>query len=197
MTPYRRPTGRQAGFGLIEVLVTLVILTLGLLGLAGTMMQGHRSELESYQRVQALVLLQDMVSRINANRHVASCYAITTDTTAGTPYLGVEASAEPDCDTVGTATQRALALRDLQEWNDLLTGAAEVSGTENVGAMVGARGCVSFNATTGTYLVSVAWQGIGQTAAAPATWNCAKGEYGDDEKLRRVASLTLKIADLD
>ena len=71
------------GFGMVEVLVTMFILLTGLLGLVKLMAHGQRSEMESYQRGQALVLLQDMVGRINANRTAAGCYAIT-DPVAGT-----------------------------------------------------------------------------------------------------------------
>lgn len=186
----------QSGFSLIEVLVTLVILLLGLLGLAGAMVHSHRAETESYQRVQATILLQDMVARINTNRKAASCYAITSDAAAGAPFLGTESTiATPTC-TVGTAAQQERAISDLAEWGDLLKGAAEVSGTANVGAMIDARGCVTYNAVTGVYLVSVAWQGLGKTAAPPASWTCGKGEYGADEKQRRVVSVTVRIADL-
>lgn len=188
---------RQGGFNMVEVLVTLTVLLIGLLGLAGTMMHGHRSEAESYQRAQALVLLQDMVARINANRNVASCYAFTADAAAGTPYLGTSPTAVPTC-AAGTPTQNALALQDMTEWSALLNGAAEVatSNNANLGAMNGARGCVTYDAITGVYQVSVAWQGLGKTAAPPSTWNCAKGNYGD-EKWRRVVSVTLRIAALN
>lgn len=187
---------RHAGFSMIEVLVTMIILLIGLLGLAGTMMQGQRSETESYQRMQALVLLQDMVSRINANRHAAPCYAFTSDATAGSPYLGTSANATPACTTAGSTTQRALAVQDMQAWSNLLAGAAETSGGNSVGAMNGARGCVSYDATAGIYQISVAWQGLGKTAAPPVSWACAKGNYGTDDRMRRVVSVTLKIADL-
>ncbi len=53
---------------MIEVLVTLVVLALGLLGVVGLQARGQQAELESYQRGQALVLLQDMVDRMNTNR---------------------------------------------------------------------------------------------------------------------------------
>lgn len=186
----------QSGFSMIEVLVTLTILLVGLLGLAGTMMHGHRSEAESYQRAQALVLMQDMVARINANRQVASCYAFTTDAAGGGPYLGTSATARPSC-VAGTALQNALAIQDMEEWNDLLLGAAEMTNARaNIGAMNGARGCVSFNALTGIYQVSVAWQGLGATATPPAAWTCGQGNYGD-EKWRRVVSVTLKLANIN
>ncbi|MFJ1257020.1 hypothetical protein [Cupriavidus sp. CuC1] len=61
--------------------------------------------------------------------------------------------------------------------------------------MIGARGCVSFDAASGIYLVSVAWQGKGKTAAPTAGLGRGKGLNGD-EALRRVVSTTLQIANL-
>jgi type IV pilus assembly protein PilV len=188
------PASRQAGFSLIEVLVTLVILLLGLLGLVGMMLQSQRAEMESYQRAQALVLLQDMVGRIRANPTAAPCYAIT-DATAGTPYMGVGSSALPAC-ALGTLEAYTLANSDLAAWDSLLKGTAEGSSGANVGAMVGARGCVNFDVVTKVYLVSVAWQGVGKTAAPNAVLSCGTGLYGDETQ-RRVVSLPLQIANLN
>src|SRR4051794_29475565 len=70
--------GGQGGATLIEVLVSLLILMVGLLGLVGVMIQSQRGQLESYQRVQALLLAQDMAARLNANKTVASCYVMAT-----------------------------------------------------------------------------------------------------------------------
>ena len=53
---------RQAGTSLVEVLVTIVITAIGLLGLAGMQSRLQTSEMESYQRAQALLLLEDMAS---------------------------------------------------------------------------------------------------------------------------------------
>lgn len=199
----RRTFLRNRGMGMIEVLVALIILMLGLLGLAGMMMQSQRSEGESYQRVQALILAQDMVNRINANRKVATCYAFTTDAANGTPFLGTGSEITPAC-TEGSAQQNAQAVSDLEDWHALLSGAAvEAANGDKVGAMFGARGCVSFDAASGNYLVSVAWQGLGKTAAPPASWPCAKGVYGEasataDEKeaQRRVVSVLVRIGSL-
>ena len=65
MTTMRRPT---AGYVLLEVLVTIVILVFGLLGLAGFQLRTSVAEHEAYQRVQGLILVQDMTERIYANR---------------------------------------------------------------------------------------------------------------------------------
>ncbi|MBC3884017.1 type IV pilus modification protein PilV [Undibacterium griseum] len=195
MNLYQKTRPLQAGYSMIEVLVTLVILMLGLLGLVGLMLLSQRSEMESYQRAQALVLLQDLAGRINANRTAAPCYAITTDTVNGTPYLGVSSSVTPSCSS-GSVEAYTLANNDLTAWNNLLTGTAEQSGTANLGAMIGARGCISFDSASGTYLVSIAWQGNGKTAAPGSGLSCGKGLYGD-ETMRRVVSMPLQIANLN
>src|SRR5215472_15508360 len=79
---------RQDGFNMLEILFALLIVTTGLLGLAGTQVVAQRAELESYQRAQAVVLMTDIVDRINTNRKGAVCYNITTDATNGLSYLG-------------------------------------------------------------------------------------------------------------
>ncbi len=264
---------RQSGFSMIEVLVTLIILLVGLLGLAGLMVQSQRSEVESYQRVQALVLLQQMAGRINANRLAgATCYAFTSATVAnpypGSPYLGntstlttlatpappvVATSVNvPSCTsanvitaytnllnvispqatnptayaqylnsittvnaTTGTSAAQAAAataLADLLAWNNDLLGAAEAAGGTtpgaNTGAMVGARGCISYDPNTellnsslvklpgsGVYTLSIAWQGLGDTYANTSLL-CGQGQYGPETR-RRVVSLTLRIGSVD
>lgn len=188
---------REAGVSMIEMLVTLIILMVGLLGVAGLMAKSQQAEMEAYQRVQALVLLRDMAARINANRKVASCYAITTDTTNGTPYLGVGAAAAAACAS-GTTAEQQRADQDLAAWSDSLAGTGESAGGSNIGAMVGGRGCVSYDAADQTYLISVAWQGLGPTAAPPASLSCAKTTtslYGGEAR-RRVVSLTVRMANL-
>lgn len=184
---------RRAGFSLIEVLVALVITLVGLLGLTGLITRANQSEMESYQRVQALMLLQDMVDRINANRQIASCYSNgATGNTLGTVTSGV--TPVLTC-TTGTAQQNAQVGKDLTAWNNMLQGSAEVSGTSKIGAMIGARGCiVQINAANNTYAVSVAWQGLAPTAA-PGNL-CGQSLYGSDDKYRRVVAATLRIGKL-
>jgi type IV pilus assembly protein PilV len=183
---------RTAGFSLIEVLVTLIIIAVGLLGLAGLQSRAYQAELESYQRAQALVLLQDMINRINTNRKVAGCYAIT-DAAAGSPFVGYNNTTDYTCSAFGTAATQTLAAADLAAWDALLKGEAESIDGKDVGAVIGARGCIS-NIATDVYTVSVAWQGLTETVEP--TNNCGTGLYGG-EKRRRVVSITVRIADLN
>jgi type IV pilus assembly protein PilV len=185
---------KNAGFGMLEVLVSMIIILVGLLGLAGLITLGQKAEMESYQRGQALILLNDMEDRINANRKVASCYAITNLGEAS-EFLGTDGLDPAACD-IGTAEQQATRDDDLASWNNALLGAAEVTGGGNVGAMIGARGCIEqLDPVENIYLVSVAWQGLSATFAPPDGLACAKDLYGADAQ-RRVVSTTLRIANL-
>src|SRR5258705_2190672 len=85
--PGRGAPRAARGFTMLEVLVAIVITVFGLLGLIGVQAIAHQAELESYQRAQALIMLNDIVERINANRGSATCYAISNAAT-GKPYLG-------------------------------------------------------------------------------------------------------------
>ena len=182
---------KNIGFSLIEVLITIVILMVGLLGLAALQGRALTSQLESYQRSQALILLKDMENRINANRKKAAEYVTTTALGAGA-----------DC-SVAVNPASAVSGADRNEWCNALMGAAEVqSGVSSAGAMIGARGCVYQIAAPAvgfpsTYLAVVAWQGLNNTKApdAPAG-DCGKDLYGN-ESLHRVVTLPISIADLN
>lgn len=58
----------QRGATLIEVLVAMLILSVGLLGLAGMQMTALKSNQSAYYRSQATVLAQDIIDRMRANR---------------------------------------------------------------------------------------------------------------------------------
>lgn len=64
----RQRMHKQRGFSLIEVLVTVLILAIGLLGLAGLQSTSLRSNHSSLLRSQATVLAYDIADRLRANR---------------------------------------------------------------------------------------------------------------------------------
>ena len=61
----------SAGMTLIEVLVTLVIISVGLLGVAALQLSTVRNNYDAYVRSQAAVLASDMFDRMRANRAAA------------------------------------------------------------------------------------------------------------------------------
>jgi type IV pilus assembly protein PilV len=198
-------TRTQAGFTLIEILVALLILLVGLLGMVGLQAKGQQAEMESYQRTQALVLLQDMINRISANRLDArNLNYVTTSAVGGGGNL-------TDC------SGKSGAALDLCEWGNMLDGAAEATsiancsssnGTSCIGAMIGARGCVGYDATTeftdstgatlagtGIYTISIAWLGLIATVSPPAALTCGQNQYVSEAQ-RRVVTSQIRIAAL-
>jgi type IV pilus assembly protein PilV len=182
-----------AGFAMIEVMVTVVIVAFGLLGIAGLISRSFVTEVEGTQRTQALLLLQDMASRLEANRGNVAAYR-TEVGGVNTPITGY---------TSGTvlcnpATALTLADRDRCEWGRMLAGANEQIGTRNAGVLVGARGCVyEIDPFNRIYAVAIAWQGmtagpapIIDTGFAPN--GCGQGLYGNENR-RRVMTLPVRL----
>lgn len=171
----------QSGTSLIEVLLTCIVIAFGLLGLAKLQSKVQVAQIESYQRVQATLLVADMSERIaNAKRDDVGSY-VSNET------LGTDDSQPASCTAVPLGAQR-----DLCEWSQALKGASETKASANVGAMSGARGCIKLIQASnsaagicqpGIYQVSVAWQGRHKTIAPNDA--CGKDLYGD-ETYRRV-----------
>lgn len=186
----------MAGATMIEVLVTMVIIAFGLLGIAGLQVRLQSSEVEAYQRTQALLLLNDLKWRIEANRLQSAKYAEKAP--LATPVgAGMVTCPTPD---VATATRAEL---DVAEWCNALQGAAELTGALRAGAMIGGRGCVEdltpVPATAGQVVrVTVAWQGL-TPVAAPAE-ACGSGLYDgagcEGDRCRRTVSTIVRLANL-
>lgn len=181
------PGRRQGGSTMMEVLVTIVILAFGLLGLVGLQSRLQVSELEAYQRAQALILLNDMASRISTNRGAAASYVTANP-------VGAHMTCPSD-----TSTRQAA---DTRQWCEALQGAAEMIGESRVGVMVGGRGCVQ-SLGGGEYLVTVAWQGMAPLSAPPAGVSCGQGLYNGtgespcaNDRCRRAVTTVVRIATL-
>jgi len=170
----------QRGVTMIEVLIAIFILTVGMLGAASLQFRMQTAEREAYQRTQAIVLLQEMVARINSNRKNAADYATASPLGEGSTI---------DCTAPATLVER-----DQCAWDAALRGASERSGATQLGAMTGARGCIDNPVATmpRRVVVAVTWQGLSPTVAPGAT-ACGQGLYGGDDRYRRamVASVTI------
>lgn len=178
----------QSGVSLLEALITMVILAFGLLGLAGLQSKVQVSETESFQRAQAILLVEDMANRISANRANAVAYL------TGTAPIGFGDAQPADCSGLTGAA------KDQCEWSNELKGAAEKktqgSQTTSLGAMRDARGCIDLIAgsTPPVYRVSVAWQGM--TIFKAPSVPCGATQYGNDDGYRRALAVMVPVADL-
>lgn len=103
------PANAQRGFGLMEVLITVLIMAIGLLGMASLQLNSLRNNTSAYERSQANILAYDIIDRMRANRDVARANGYNTDigdTVTTVDCLGTGANCSP----------QDLAGFDLSQW---------------------------------------------------------------------------------
>lgn len=184
----------QKGLSLLEVLVAVVILSIGLLGTAALQIQSKRSNLGSIERTLASMLVNDMFERMRANPDSYGIYLTELDASKLVGKGGGTAPT-PDCKTASTeCAPTQLAQRDVWEWEQLLIGATEVSGTANTGGLVLPRACLTGPAGgggEGSYTLAIVWRGQSEFTGATSPNNCGLGSglYDGDsgaDTLRRI-----------
>lgn len=102
---------KQSGFTLLEVLVAMLVLAIGLLGLAGLMASSMRNNLSASHRTQATWMAYDIVDRMRSNRAgaVTGGYA-TAMGTAATCSAAVPTGTVPAQDIAAWKNQLACVL---------------------------------------------------------------------------------------
>lgn len=138
----------QSGFSLIEALVALIVLSVGMIGMAALYARGLSAGRTALHRTIAVNHVADMADRIRANRLAGAAY-----NAAGAPNA---------CDPGGgtDCTPAQLAAYDKLVWATILDR-----------ELPGGAGTVEFTpGTPPTYTITVSWQdvtGAAQYQSAP------------------------------
>ena len=177
---------KSSGFSLLEVLIAMVVLSIGLLGIAGLQATSKRTSYEALQRTTAVMLTRDIIERMRTNPDQIAAYNGTVDTTTIT---------HNDC-SAATCTPVQLAAYDLFEWQQAILGASELSDTGvSTGGLVSPVGCITVAAacTSCSVTVAIAWRGMTKLSD-PSIDTCgnASGNYDDtagDNVFRRVIAI--------
>lgn len=143
----------QQGFTLIEVLISVVVLSIGLLGLAGLQAASLQSNNNSISRSQAAILAYDMADRVRANLQGRN---------AGNYHLPA-AAAIAACATAPGCTASQLAQNDAAEWNAAITQ-----------VLAGGQGVVCLDSTNnpvGTNTINHQCDGVGPLFAIKLWWD--------------------------
>jgi type IV pilus assembly protein PilV len=144
---------KQNGFTMVEVLVALVVLAIGLLGIAALYLNSLQSGRTAIYRTQAVNLAADLADRIRANRTAQAAY--------GTLFADAEVEVAT-CYTTGGCIDTDLASSDLARWKGtvaqlLPNGQGQVVVTPPVAA-----------GEPTNYVVTVQWAEVGE--AQPVTF---------------------------
>lgn len=134
------PLRSDAGFSLIEAMVSLVVVSVGMIGIAALYGQGLSAGRTALFRTQAVNLAADMADRIRANRQ------------GGAAYGG--AAANNNCDPGGgvNCTPAQMAAHDLFVWGNQVAQQLP----NGVGAVAYAGATVPPN-----YTITIGWQETG------------------------------------
>lgn len=176
----RAPASRthQHGVGLLEVLITMLVVSVGLIGMAGLQVATKRAGFQASQRTLALTLANDMMQRITLNAGNLAAYATGTSpvgagsiSSAPTKCLGAAAAA--NCNGA------QLVAWDLWEWEQRIDGAATLNkdaSNANAGGLVLPQGCVTVAGRQVRVVVS--WRGLVATSD-PADANTSCGTWAN------------------
>jgi type IV pilus assembly protein PilV len=142
----KRLNQRQAGFSLVEVLITLVIMSVGMLGIAGLYVQSMQAGRTSMFRHHAVTLAGDVADRIRANPTADVAYAAAVGVDNDCVLGGVDCS----------PTQ--MAANDILLWKE--QAADTLPGGDVLIVHTAEAGLVP-----ATYQITVSWTEPGQVPA--------------------------------
>ena len=138
----------QRGFSLVEVLVALIIMSVGMLGIASLYVQSMQAGRTSLFRHNAVTLAGDVADRIRANRTAGATYATAVGVDGGCIAGGTNCSA------------LQMALQDILVWQ------TQAANTLPNGAVV-----VEFDGgvTPPEYTIRITWDEPGEPQAYEIT----------------------------
>lgn len=102
--------GNARGYTLIEVLVALLIISLGLLGMAGLQVTSLKQNQSAYMRSQATILAYDIIDRMRANVSAVD----------NGNYFVSNGALTAGCETTSGCTDAQMAAHDIARWQTRL-----------------------------------------------------------------------------
>ncbi|GAB1264615.1 type IV pilus modification protein PilV [Aurantivibrio infirmus] len=144
------------GFSMVEVLITIVITSIGLLGLGALQLTSMKNINNTQFRSLATLYAYDMAERMRSNQ--AGVQSGAYDNITGT---------ETAVSCVSVCIPSVVAQKDAYEWNQLIkTG---VNGSVDQGSLPSGNGTVSNNG--GVFTITITWDEQDQNAAVAGISN--------------------------
>jgi len=179
----RPPHNPQRGFTLVEILVTLVVLSIGLLGVAGLQLNGLRQSKSSLQVTQATAFAYALADMMRANKAGATNYV--QDVSA----FNTQSAPAKNCNTA-SCTPSELAAFDTYYWfhdytfTDASSTSISVPGLKSVLGTSAAAWVLCQDAacnSTSVYRIGVFWDRNRVPATGTLTYDCMNGTYNNSD----------------
>jgi len=186
------PRTRQSGFSLLELLVALVVFSIGLLAVAGLQTVSKQANYEGLQRTTAAQVASGLLEDMRMNGDAIDIYRTALEIGGGS--RGAEPV--PNCRTGAECNSAQKAVYDLWFWEQAIDGNLETSGGAGTGGLMLPTMCIDGPAVggPGIYRVSIVWRG---TASIRNSVNnpcgAATGNYGASNEFRRIVQMPTYI----
>lgn len=178
----------QCGFSLIELLIALIVFSVGLLAIAGLQTVSKQANYEALQRTAASQIAYGLLEDIRVNGNAADIYL-------GAGELGNGSrGGEPAPNCVGGVECNAAqkAAHDLWFWEQVLDGNLETNAGAGTGGLVLPTMCITgpVGGGAGIYQVTIAWRGSASiNNAVNNACGTAGGNYGAGNEFRRILQI--------
>lgn len=178
-------TCKQAGFSLLELLITLVIFSVGLLAVAGLQTVSKQANFEALQRTSASQVAYGLLEDMRMNGDAIAVYLAAGELGSGS--LGAEPA--PNCTTAAPCNPAQKAAHDLWTWEQVIDGNLETNAGAGTGGLVQPALCVTGPAgsVAGIYQVTIVWRGgASMNNVANDPCGALNGNYGAGNEFRRI-----------
>jgi type IV pilus assembly protein PilV len=157
ITVAKSPSSRvQRGVSLLEVLIAIVVFSIGILGLALMQLKGASFTKQAGSRSSVIMATRGLTDAMRGN--TASSQIVTSPpanpaapTATECPYCynGTDTLTATDCST-NSCTPAQVATNDVKAWIDQLAATAPTATT-------GIRGTIAWSPILGTYVITASW----------------------------------------
>lgn len=182
----------QRGFSLLELLIALIVFSVGLLAVAGLQTVSKSANYEALQRTSASQIAYGLLEDMRMNGDAAAIYLAAGD--LGNGSRGGEPA--PNCLGAAECSADQKAAHDLWFWEQAIDGNLETNGGVGAGGLVLPTLCITgpVGGGAGIYQVSVAWRGSASiNNAVNNPCGAASGNYGAGNEFRRIIQIPTYI----
>lgn len=178
------------GFSLIELLVAIVVFSIGLLAVAGLQTVSKSASFEGLQRTAASQIAHGVLEDMRSNGNAIATYTAS-------PALGnasIASEPVPNCKSmVAECNAAQKATHDLWFWESVIDGNQSTGAEGSGGGLVLPTVCIAGPAAggAGMHTITVAWRGVVALTSANANLcGAGSGKYGSADEYRRIVNIT-------
>lgn len=183
---------KSRAFSLLELLIALVVFSIGMLAIAGLQTVSKQANFESLQRTTAAQVANGLLEDMRTNGNGIDIYAAVGQVGGNS----ISAEPAPTCRDADECNAVQKAAHDLWFWEQLLDGNLETNAGIAAGGLVLPAMCITGPPAggAGVYQVTIVWRGTASmTSNVADPCGAASGNYGAQNEFRRIVQIPTYI----